>query len=107
MSNLTEHGVTNDIRTSPFRTLRHGFVWHFSSRKRQRRFERDAEKREAWVNDALSRRFKCCVYLPMLACIQLYQQIEQGAFYVTCNGTEYDNGLSMLVMQDYEMMGVD
>ena len=43
----------------------------------------------------------------MLACVQLYQQIEQGAFYVTCNGTEYTNGLSMLIMQDYAVMGVD
>lgn len=107
MSNLTAHGVTHDIRTTPFTTSRHGFVWHFTSHRRQRRFERDAPKNEAWVNDGLSRRFKCTVNLPILADIQLYQQIETGGFYVTCHGCEYVSGLSMLVAADLSLMGAD
>lgn len=105
--NLTKHGVTYDIRNTPFTTLRNGFVWHFTSLKRQRKFESKAPVNEQWVNDGLSRRFKCAVHLPILADIQLYQQIETGGFYVTCHGCEYVSGLSMLVAADLSLMGAD
>lgn len=79
---LTANGVCYDLKETPFQYERFGMVYCFSSRTHQEKFAREYRKREEWLSDSLSRRFKIKFDADMLADIQLYQMIEKRGFYV-------------------------
>lgn len=62
---------------------------HFSTAAHAAKFQDNVWKRIEWLNDSLSRRFKCSVDAAHLAVIQLYTQIEGRGFYVVYRGKLY------------------
>lgn len=105
---LTKNGVCYDLKESPFTYEWRGIVYFFSSNMHRNHFKRDVVKKEEWLEDSLTRRFKCTVRLPILADIQLYTQIETRGFYVQTNdGAEYESGLEIVITPDMMMVGVN
>lgn len=104
---LTKNGVCYDLPNSPFVYEWRGMAYFFSSRNHMEKFLREVRKREEWLNDSLSRRFKCTVYLPILADVQLYTQIETRGFYISCKGTEYVSPSSIVIEANLEQIGVE
>lgn len=83
MSNLTKtdgklsaYGVCYDLEHSPYESYSCGFVFKFSTKQHLDKFNRELWKRQEWVKDSLSHRFKIEVDLPELAVFQLYDQTE-------------------------------
>lgn len=93
MVKMTKSGVVYDVKNSPFQVERNGYIFKFSSEPHRHKFIRDAQVKEEWLNDSLSRRFRIKVDFILLADIQLYQQIEQRGFYIydTINKEGYDD----------------
>lgn len=93
MVKMTKSGVVYDVKNSPFQVERNGYIFKFSSEPHRHKFIREAQKKEEWLNDSLSRRFRIQVDFILLADIQLYQQIEQRGFYIydTINKEGYDD----------------
>lgn len=89
MPNFTKNGVCYPIEESPFTAHRNGFTFFFSSMAHLTKFNDKVRERELWLNDSLSRRFKCFVDADILADIQLYEQIEKRGYYV-----EHESGES-------------
>ena len=107
MANLTKHGVCYNLKESPFFFSYRGMVFFFSSRAHMHKFMDNVTSREHWLNDSLSRRFKCTVDLPILADIQLYATVETRGFYIQCDGTEYTSPSQVYVAPDYALIGVE
>ena len=106
-STLTAHGVCYDIRNSPFTHERHGLNFFFSSYTHMAKFRREVQKREEWLQDSLTRRFKCTMAIPEVAAIQLYTKIESRGFYITtADGAEYTRPESICIMVDTRVIGV-
>lgn len=106
-SSLTAHGVCYDIRNSPFTYERHGMTFFFSSHSHRVKFKREVQKREEWLQDSLTRRFKCTMAIPEVADIQLYTMVESRGFYITtADGAEYTRPESICIMVDNRVIGV-
>ncbi len=104
---ISKNGVCYDLKDSPYVFTWRGMAFRFSSQTHKDKFVRDVVKREQWLNDSLSRRFKCTVDLPILADIQLYVVVETRGFYiVTEDGAEYESPQSVYVMADLNLLGI-
>lgn len=107
MVDLTRNGVCYQLDESPYIFEWRGICWHFSSEPHRAKFIRNVRDREMWLDDSLSRRFKCTVHLPIVADVQLYSQIEKRGFYVCTNdGAEYRSAASVYVAADMRVIGV-
>ena len=82
MAGMTSYGIVYDLKISPYREYRNGFIFYFSSPSHREKFMKEVRKREDWLNDSLSRRFKIEMHVNVLADIQLYRQIETRGFYI-------------------------
>lgn len=80
---LTKNGICYDLDESPFVCSTPFFEYRFSSGKHLEKFRENAEKRKAWLNDSMSRRFHIDVDMEILAELQLYMQVETRGFYVS------------------------
>lgn len=84
--------VVYDLWDSKFTTMRNGYVYRFSSIKHKEKFDREVEKREEWLCDSLTRRFKVPVSAKILADVQLYMMVEGRGFAVSSgDGAEFDS----------------
>ena len=107
MSKLTKYGVCYDLTQTPYRYEWRGITYCFSSRLHMKHFVRDVTTREEWLDDSLSRRFKCTCHLPILADIQLYANVETRGFHiVTDEGVEYESAASVYVEPNMVQIGV-
>lgn len=91
MSNLTRYGVCYDLHDTPYKVHYRGIEFRFSTAAHVRRFEEEARKREDWLSDSLSRRFKFKFDASLPALLQLYIQIETRGFCVIINGKVYES----------------
>lgn len=106
--NLTRNGVCYDLPNSPYTFEWRGIVWFFSSNAHRSKFIHGVRDRELWLDDSLSRRFRCTIHLPIVADVQLYTQIEKRGFYAQTNdGAEYHNPQSIYVEADMQRIGVN
>lgn len=80
---LTKNGICYDLDESPFVCSTPFLEYRFSSGKHLEKFRENAEKRKAWLNDSMSRRFHIDVDIEILAELQLYMQVETRGFYVS------------------------
>lgn len=80
---LTKNGICYNLDESPFVCSTPFFEYRFSSGKHLEKFRENAEKRKAWLNDSMSRRFHIDVDMEILAELQLYVQVETRGFYVS------------------------
>lgn len=104
---ISKNGVCYDLRESPYVFAWRGMAFYFSSQPHKDKFVREVIKREQWLDDSLSRRFKCTIHLPVVADIQWYVMVESRGFYiVTDDGAEYDNPQSIYVRADLDEIGV-
>lgn len=104
---LSKNGVCYNLPETPFIYEWRGLRYHFSSASHRDKYVDNVRKKEMWINDSLSRRFKCTVDLPLLADIQLYTQVESRGFYVVSNdGAEYKSAVQMYVTNDLLGVGV-
>lgn len=95
-ANITDYGVCYDVDNSPFQVERHGLTFKFSSVKHRDKFVQDVRKREDWLCDSLSRRFKVTFDARLLACVQLYTQVEKRGFYIEdMEGRSYGCSMEM------------
>lgn len=105
---ITKSGVCYNLPDSPYTYTWRGITYFFSSDNHARKFMEKVRDKELWLNDSLSRRFKCTVHLPILANIQLYTQIETRGFYIqTDDGAEYHNPSSVYVEPNMAQIGVN
>ncbi len=105
---ITKNGVCYNIKESPFTYSWRGMVFFFSSEYHRAKFMREVVKREKWLDDSLSKRFKCTVHLPILADIQLYTQVETRGFYIqTDDGAEYTFSAAVYVEANMQQIGVN
>lgn len=103
----TRGGVWYDLRETPISFDWRGMTFYFSSETHRNKFVRELRKRETWLNDSLSRRFRCTVMLDELADIQLYTQVEtRGFLIVTDDGCEYTRACDMLITADRRTLGI-
>lgn len=93
MVKLTDSGVCYDIKHSPFEVEHNGFIFKFSSITHKMKFIREMTKKEEWLNDSLSRRFKINIEIDIVADFQLYAQIEKRGCYIVdiVNNKEFDD----------------
>ena len=104
---LTKNGVCYNIKESPFTYTWRGMTYFFSSEKHRSKFVHRVLDREEWLDDSLSRRFRCTVHLPILTDIQLYTMVESRGFYIqTDDGAEYENAQSVYVEANMTQLGV-
>lgn len=104
---ISKNGVCYDITHTPYTYSWRGITYHFSTEKHRAKFIENVRAKEMWLNDSLSRRFRCTVDLPLLADVQLYTQIETRGFYlVTDDAAEYFNPASIYVSADLRPIGV-
>lgn len=82
MADISKNGVSYNLATAPYTSYRRGYVFHFSTLPHLQKFEAQAQGREEWLCDSLSRRFHFWVDACVLALFQLYVQIEGRGFYV-------------------------
>ena len=104
---ISKNGVCYDLTKSPYMYEWRGMVYFFSSVKHKEKFVDNVRMKEEWVDDSLSRRFKCRVHLPILADIQLYTQVETRGFYIQSKCNEYENASSVYVEANMLLMGVE
>lgn len=105
---VTKSGVCYDLGESPYSYSWRGLTYYFSSVNHCEKFIRDVRKREQWLDDSLSRRFKVSVHLPILADVQLYAQVETRGFrIVTDTGTEYLIPQALYVEANTALLGID
>lgn len=105
---ISRNGVCYDLQNSPYKYEWRGMVYFFSSESHRAKFIRNVREKEMWLDDSLSRRFKCTVHLPILADVQLYTQIETRGFYVQTNdGAEYNMAASIFVEANLQQIGVN
>lgn len=104
---ITKNGVCYDLKETPYTFEWRGILYHFSSENHMSKFIRNLRNKEEWLDDSLSRRFKCTVHLPVLADIQLYTQVETRGFYLTTKGTEYLLPSSVYVEANMMLLGVE
>ena len=86
MVEITENGVCYDLENTPYTFNRKGIEYHFSSETHRGKFVRNIVKREEWLADSLSRRFKVKFDGSLLAGLQLYSQVESRGYYVVVEG---------------------
>lgn len=82
MASTTRNGVAYDLEASPYMAEYLGHTFLFSSDLHRRNFVAKAQMKREWLNDSLSRRFKCIIKADLLAVLQLYTQIETRGFCV-------------------------
>ena len=105
---LSKYGVSYDIKTTPYTFMWRGLDYHFSTEAHRKKFRENVVKREEWLDDSLSRRFRCTVHLPILADIQLYTMIESRGFYIVSEqGVAFEAPAHVFVKADYCQLGVD
>ena len=105
---ITKNGVCYNLEESPYSYEWRGIVYFFSSAPHMMKFKREIIKREAWLDDSLSKRFKCTIHLPILADIQLYTMVETRGFFIQTNdGMEYHTPSSIFVLADMDLIGVN
>lgn len=80
MAKMTANGVVYDVANSPFTCQRHGIEYRFSSGKHMAKFMRDVFKREEWLSDSLSRRFKVEFDATLVADLQWYAMVETRGY---------------------------
>ena len=86
MVEITNNGVCYDLENTPYIIERDGIEYHFSSETHRGKFVREVRKREDWLTDSLSRRFKCRFDASKLAALQLYSQVETRGYFVIVGG---------------------
>lgn len=89
MTKLSPYGICYSLPHSPFTVERNGYRFHFSSELHMENFKRDVKKKEDWINDSLSKRFKCKIHAELFADIQLYCKLETRGFWVEDTCTDY------------------
>lgn len=105
---ISKNGVCYTLPDSPYTYEWRGMVYFFSSEPHRAKFIREVRKREEWLDDSLSRRFKCSVHLPILADVQLYAQVETRGFLIQTNdGAEYFSAPSIYVEANMQQIGVN
>lgn len=103
----TRGGVWYDLAESPISYEWRGLTYRFSSESHRSKFVREVRKRELWLRDSLSRRFRCTVELDVMADIQLYSQVETRGFLVVTNdGAEYKRPTDLVIVPDMSVIGV-
>ncbi len=104
---ISRNGVCYDLTATPYTYEWRDITYHFSSESHRRKFVDNVRAKEMWLNDSLSRRFKCTVDLPIVADIQLYTQVETRGFYIVTNDAcEYTNPAQVYVSADLRPIGV-
>ena len=104
---LTRNGVCYNLQETPYTYEWRGITYHFSSPNHRAKFIRELKKKEMWLNDSLSRRFKVTVKMEILADIQLYTQVETRGFYIITNDQcEYTSPQQMLFTINQNLIGV-
>lgn len=104
---LTRNGVCYDLRETPYIYEWRGITYHFSSEGHRAKFIRDLRKKELWLDDSLSRRFKVTISMPILADLQLYTQVETRGFYIVTNdNAEYTAPHQVMCMIDTQVIGI-
>lgn len=91
MAEITRGGVCYDLRSSPFwfDYEDEGIRFMFSSETHLEKFYRLYSKREEWLSDSLTRRFKYVVNAEALSVFQLYRQVETRGFCIYVDGECY------------------
>lgn len=82
MAGLTRSGVCYDLRHSPFDSDYGSLILKFSSASHKRRFDSEVDKKVAWLDDSLGRRFHCRIRTDVLAALHWYRQVETRGFCV-------------------------
>lgn len=104
---VSKYGVAYDMRTTPYTFMWRGMEYHFSTEAHLNKFRENVVKREEWLDDSLSRRFRCSVHLPILADIQLYTKVETRGFrIVTEQGVAYESPAHVFVHAQGRDLGV-
>ena len=78
----TKSPVCYDLHKTQWQAMYNNLMFNFSSMKHRDKFLEDINKRVAWLNDSMSRRFHVPCFFNDLAAIQLYMQIEGRGFFV-------------------------
>lgn len=103
----TRGGVYYDLRESPITYSWRGLTYFFSSENHRAKFIRDLRKKEMWLRDSLSRRFRVTVMLDEMAALQLYTQVEtRGFLVVTDDQMEYTRSTDIVIATDKRVIGV-
>ena len=94
----SKYGVEYDVKESDYKVERNGFIFRFSSPVHVNRFNKEVLKREEWLCDSMTRRFKIPCDMTVLADFQLYVMIENRGFSVkdVSSGIEYTRKEDML-----------
>jgi len=87
MSDHSRYGVWYNLSTSPYTAETDNFIFSFSTIGHKERFEQEFKKREEWLSDSLSRRFKVIFDANVLSHFQLYEQLEKRGCYVVSRAT--------------------
>lgn len=104
---LSKYGVSYDMRTTPYTLMWRGLDYHFSTEAHLKKFRENVVKREEWLDDSLSRRFRCSIHLPILADVQLYTMIESRGFYIVSEqGVTFESPAQVFVKADAKYIGV-
>ena len=82
MSQISRSGVSYNLPTSPYKSYRRGYTFHFSSLAHLIKFESQAQGKEEWLSDSMSNRFHFMVDCSILALFQMYLKLEGRGFYV-------------------------
>jgi len=82
MPSISRNGVSYNLPTSPYKSYRRGYTFHFSTLAHLIKFESQAQGKEEWLSDSMTNRFHFLVDCSILALFQLYLKLEGRGFYV-------------------------
>lgn len=74
--------VYTALRDSPYEYMFGNVRFKFSSALHRDKFSKGLAQRIAWLNDSMSRRFKCLVDFRVMAAIQWYEMCETRGYCV-------------------------
>lgn len=74
--------VYTSLRDSPYEFMFGNVKFKFSSALHRDKFAKGLSQRIAWLNDSLSRRFKCVTDFRLVAAVQWYEMCETRGYYV-------------------------
>ena len=80
--------VYYDLKKSPYKAMRGGLVFVFSSPRNLRRFEKLADEKAAEANGSLKRRFKVKCEVGDIVLIRFYKECETRGFLIRADGEE-------------------
>ena len=86
---MTKNGIEMNLQISPYKVIKNGIEFHFSSKLYKKKFLDKLESYQEYVNDSLSNRFGVSVDFGILASIVLYSNIEKRGFLITYDGVGY------------------